>query len=281
MSAHRPATENHEPWDLSTIGLPGLSIRVRIARNLSSFNLPGNMNRTERVRLEQSIVRSLQVLIDHPDHGGRVYSLTPDFGADGPNPNLISRSEHQALVDAHIMFKEPDPYQARAGIADDWPYGRACYISRDNSVAVWIGEEDHLRIICMRHGTRLADAFDQLRRVVDLVEAAPGMAFARDERYGYITSCPSNLGTGMRASVHVTLAQLNRNADEMKAICDHAGLSICGIAGDRTPVDVDGTLDVSPARRLFIQEREIVNELFQGLRELVHVAPHEKTGPAK
>jgi hypothetical protein len=62
--------------------------------------------------------------------------------------------EYQGLVKAHIMFKDmaDDPYLASAGIASDWPHGRGCYISADKQFIVWVGEEDHLRIMCMKTG---------------------------------------------------------------------------------------------------------------------------------
>jgi creatine kinase len=65
---------------------------------------------------------------------------------------------------AHIMFKDmaADPYLASAGIAGDWPHGRGCYISGDEQFLVWVGEEDHLRVMCMKTGTLLNEVFDRL-----------------------------------------------------------------------------------------------------------------------
>lgn len=282
---HAPAGQPHlSDWgprdagtqfDLATLGLPPVSMRIRVARNLTTFNFPGSMDRAERIGFEQVMGRSMQTLIDRSDFGGRIYSLTPDF--DGrPNPNLIGRREYQALVDAHVMFKDmaADRYLRSAGIADDWPHGRACYVSSDREVIVWIGEEDHLRIICMKTGTRLREVYDRLRTVVETIETLPGITFARDENFGYITSCPSNLGTGMRASIHLRLPHL-LNAD-VKAMCARAGLSVCGLAGDHAPIGADGTLDLSPTRRLCVRERDIVQKLFEGIDQLTASAPSER-----
>jgi len=279
---HAPAGEQHvSDWgprrddhdgalDLAALGLAPVSMRVRVARNLASFNLPGSMDRAERVRFERTMVRALDALIAHPAFGGRIYSLTPHFGADGPNPNLISRREYQQLVDARIMFKDmdADPYLKSAGLAADWPYGRACYVSGDQAVIVWLGEEDHLRIICMQAGTRLNDVYDRLRDVVETIEALPGIAFAQDESFGYITSCPSNLGTGMRASIHVRMPHVTNSGVDVKAVCARVGLSVCGIAGDHSPIGADGTLDLSPTRRLCVRESDIIRMLFDGISRL-------------
>jgi hypothetical protein len=64
-------------------------------------------------------------------------------------------TSNQALVDAHIMFKDMsvDTYLTAAGIASDWPHGRGVYVSSDKGFIIWVGEEDHLRIMCMQKGT--------------------------------------------------------------------------------------------------------------------------------
>lgn len=68
-------------------------------------------------------------------YGGQVFSLTPDFGEHGSNPNLITQEEYQKLIDAHVMFKDmdADPYLKSAGISSDWPYGRGCWQSGESS----------------------------------------------------------------------------------------------------------------------------------------------------
>lgn len=262
--------DDRRALDLATLGLPPVSMRIRVARNLQGFNLPGSMDRDERIQLERSMVRALETLIADPEYGGRVYSLTPHFGAGEPNPNLINRREYQQLVDAHIMFKDmdADPYLKSAGLAADWPYGRACYVSSNQEVIVWLGEEDHLRIICMKTGTRLHEVYNRLRDVVDAIEAMPGISFQGDETFGYVTSCPSNLGTGMRASVHVRMPHLTLSGVDVKAACASVGLSVCGLDGERTPIGADGTLDLSPTRRLCVRECDVIRLLFEGIGRL-------------
>lgn len=70
------------------------------------------------------------------------------------------------------MFKDmsADSYLATAGIAADWPHGRGCYISEDKGFMIWVGEEDHLRIMCMKKGEILNEVFDRLKKAVDVVE---------------------------------------------------------------------------------------------------------------
>ncbi len=260
--------------DLAALGLPVASTRVRAARNLEGFALPGSMDRGERIGLERAMTRALGVLIGDAAYGGRVYSLTPEFGPGEANPNLIGAGQYQALIDAHIMFRamDQDPYMTSAGLAGDWPYGRACYVCADRSVIVWIGEEDHLRIISLRTGARLLEAYERLREVLALIEAAAGVRFVHDDAYGYVTSCPSNLGTGLRASVRVAMPSLTGPGVDTKAICRGFGLAACGVAGDHAPIGRDGRIDLSPIRRLFVGDHEVLAGLMRGLGGLADLA---------
>ena len=151
-------------------------------RNLASFPLPGAMDREQRCEMENKVLEAFGVLIGMEDYGGRYVSLTPD------HPNFIDSAEYEELVSRHIMFKDmsSDKYLQSAGIASDWPYGRGCYISEDGAsqnippllqrlfrnltgirvtegFLIWVGEEDHLRIMAMRKGKTLNKVFDRLR----------------------------------------------------------------------------------------------------------------------
>jgi creatine kinase len=258
--------------DVTKLGLPELSMRVRVGRNLASFNLPGSMDQAERIRFEKTMLKAFEKLVNDPEYGGNIYSLSPDHG-DGPNPNLISDKKYNELVKAHVMFKDmdADPYLKSAGIASDWPYGRGCWQSKDKQCIIWFGEEDQLRIMCMKKGSRLDEVFNRLKKMLDTVESIDGINFAKSDKYGYITSCPSNLGTGMRASVHVKVPNLTSDGTDRKAkeICGPLGLSVRGTGGEHTPIGADGTIDVSPRARLFIKEKEIIGALYKGIENLM------------
>lgn len=261
-------------FDVQRLGLDELSMRVRVGRNLVGFNLPGNMTMAERIEFELRMLPVFDQLTEK--YGGRVYSLTPDFGEKGVNPNLITNEEYKELVDAHVMFKDmsADPFLNSAGISNDWPYGRGCWQSKDKMRVIWFGEEDQLRIMCMKVGSNLLEVFLNLQDMLESVSTSlEGIHFARDDHYGYITSCPSNLGTGMRASVHVKVPHLTSDGTDQKAkdLCKPLGLSVRGIGGEHTPIGKDGTIDISPSARLFIKESEIVEKLFEGIQQLMEI----------
>merc|ERR1719373_669844 len=247
-------------------------MRVRVGRNLESFNLPGAMNRTERIKFEKTMLQAFQKLIANEEYGGAVYSLTPDFGGEEKNPNLITSEKYEELVKAHVMFKnmDDDKYLKSAGISSDWPYGRGCWQSSDKQCIIWFGEEDQLRIMCMKKGTKLNEVFDRLKVLLDAVESLDGIEFARSDKYGYVTSCPSNMGTGMRASVHVQLPNLTKDGTDTKAkeVCKPFGLGVRGLGGEHTPIGADGTVDISPKARFCISEAEIAIALYKGVEKV-------------
>ena len=259
--------------DVSKLGLDELSMRVRVGRNLASFNLPGKMDKAERIRFEQTMLAAFEKLKAMPEYGGNVYSLSPDHGEGVENPNLISDEKYQELVDAHVMFKDmdADPYLKSAGISSDWPYGRGCWQSDDKQCIIWFGEEDQLRIMCMKKGTRLDEVFSRLKGMLDTVESIEGIAFAKNDKYGYVTSCPSNLGTGMRASVHIKVPNLTSDGTDKRAkeVARPLGLSVRGTGGEHTPIGADGTIDITPSARLFIEERQIIEALYKGIELLM------------
>ena len=252
--------------DIAALGLPELSMRVRVGRNLKAFPLPGAMSQEDRCNMENFMLKAFETLIENADYGGKYCSFTPD------HPNFVDEAEYQALVDAHIAFKDmsADSYLLSAGIAADWPHGRGVYISEDKGFIIWVGEEDHLRIMCMEKGTVLNKVFDRLKGALDVVNGIEGLEFAVSPDYGVVTSCPTNLGTGMRASLHIQLPNLTSDGTDAaaKAIAKPLGLSVRGLGGEHTPIGADGTVDISPSARFCIKEAEIITALYKGIEQL-------------
>jgi hypothetical protein len=171
--------------DISKLGLPELSMRVRTGRNLKEFPLPGAMSQEQRCELENRMLKAFEVLFADPNYGGKYCSFTPG------HPNFVDAAEYQALVDAHIAFKDmsADEYLLSAGIAEHWPHGRGVYVSEDRGFIIWVGEEDHLRIMCMEKGTVLNKVFDRLKGAIDVVNGIESIGgFAMSEDYGVVRS---------------------------------------------------------------------------------------------
>jgi creatine kinase len=274
--------------DLSAMGVAeDLSMRVRVARNLAAFPLPGAMTKADRVTFEKTMLGAFAKLVADPAFGGKVSSLTPhaawkEVTGEAENPNFIDDAQYKKMVDDHVLFKDMsnDSFLNAAGISGDWPCGRGCYQSADGGFIVWFGEEDHLRIIAMAHSKVLNTVFDRLHQALQVVESIEGIKFATSSKYGFVTSCPTNIGTGMRASVHLKLPKLTADGTDKqaKAAANVHNLSVRGMGGEHTPIGADGTVDISPRARLFVTEAQIVQNLYNGIKAVLAA---EAAAPAK
>ena len=266
--------------DIRKLGITEpLSMRVRTGRNLQSFPLPASMNREQRLGMEKTMyTKVFSCLFIDSNYGGKYYTMSEksEWTADTDKVEFLNEKTYQELVDAHIMFKSmvDDSFLYTAGISRDWPAGRGVYVSSDRKIIVWVGEEDHLRIMSMKKGFLLDEVFTPLKTIVDLIEKYIPGGVAKSDKYGVVTSCPTNIGTGMRASVHIKLpfltgAKSGSPSDaEAKKIAREFGLSVRGLGGEHTALGADGTVDISPSARFMISENQIVGNLYKGIKKM-------------
>merc|ERR1711920_1052416 len=159
-----------------------------------------------------------------------------------------------------------------AGMERDWPEGRGIFHNKDKTFLTWVNEEDQLRIISMQKGGDVRAVFDRLARgikaVGDSVKAESGKDFMLDAKYGYIHSCPTNLGTGMRASVHVDLPGYTKEGlAVLKQRCEELAVQprgTMGESGGQTGI----TYDISNKHRLGYSEVELVQTMIDGVNTL-------------
>ncbi len=230
-----------------------LSTRIRVARNLHCFPFGPAIAKRERLIVECMIADTLRQLTG--ELAGRYYPLSG-----------MESATRQRLIDDHFLFKEGDRFLESAGLNRDWPEGRGIYHNDDKSFLVWVNEEDQLRIISMEPGGDIARVFTRL--ALAITELEKRLTFAYSERLGYLTSCPTNLGTAMRASVHIRLPKLSEDPERFHRICDRHHLQIRGIHGEHS--DSEGSIwDISNRRRLGVTEVEAVTGMAQGVTELI------------
>merc|ERR1712236_192854 len=192
--------------------VPVHSCRIRVGRSIQGFGLSPGITKQQRVDVEALMSNAFANLTG--DLAGKYYPLT---GMD--------EAVRQQLVDDHFLFMSGDRNLQVAGMERDWPEGRGIFHNEAKTFLLWVNEEDQTRIISMEKGGDVKGVFGRLARgikaVGDSVKAESGKDFALDERYGYIHSCPTNLGTGMRASVHVDLPGWTKEGlDKLKARCE-------------------------------------------------------------
>jgi creatine kinase len=172
------------------------------------------------------------------------------------------------------MFKDmdADKYLKVAGISGDWPHGRGAYICDDGRISIWCNEEDHLRITCLCQTTLLNEPFQLLERAVTSLGGIEGVNFKRSDKFGFVTSCPSNLGTGMRASVMLCLPNLTTNTvggeEKANAIAKGFGMQVRGSGGEHTPVK-GNMVDCSPRARYGVSEAQILGRLSDGVKAIL------------
>merc|ERR1711912_58336 len=187
-------------------------------------------------------------------------------------------------------FQEPDSTLLLAsGMGRHWPDGRGVFENEGKNLFVWVGEEDHLRIVSMQgsrdgptpEGKLIKEVTARFIRACDEVQKvlkAEGSDFMHSDHLGWVLTCPSNLGTGLRAGTMVMLPKLSARED-FKAICKSLGLQARGTAGVDS-ASTGGTWDVSNADRIGKGEVDLVNILIEGAAVLVQWESMYDTGRA-
>ena len=130
----------------------------------------------------------------------------------------------QWLVERHLISKQ------HAKAAGDLP--RAVAVGADETFSIMVNEEDHLRIQVLRSGMQLAEAFEQIDRIDDALEQKLDYAFS--EQFGYLTACPTNVGTGMRVSVmlHLPALRLTGEIEKVRRAARDMQLAVRGMFGE-------------------------------------------------
>lgn len=185
--------------------------RVRLARNLKKYPFPCRLNLAGKNKVAQEIVNALE-------------NCNSPIAKEFETVEIKNLSEEQrvALVENHLASPE---FISETG-------GRVLLISKDRSISIMINEEDHIRLQVIKKGLDLDSAYDIADKLDTLLDEV--LDFAFDEKLGYLTQCPTNLGTGMRASVMLHLPALQeskavgRIADNLQKL----GLTIRGTYGE-------------------------------------------------
>ena len=178
----------------------------------------------------------------------------------------MSKEVQDDLIKDHFLFKEGDRFLDAVGLNRNWPEGRGIYHNNNKTFLVWVNEEDQLRIISMQQGGDIKEVFTRLVSAIKSIETK--VPFSYSHHLGFITSCPTNLGTAMRASVHIALPKLAEDMDLFKAITDKYHLQIRGIHGEHSESE-GGVYDISNRRRLGITEVEAVQDMYDGVVALI------------
>jgi creatine kinase/arginine kinase len=229
------------------------STRIRVGRNLDAYPLGPGVTAEQRNEIEKKVSTALQSL--EGDLKGTYYPL-----------NGMDAATQKQLIEDHFLFKEGDRFLETCGLNREWPEGRGIYHNDAKTFLVWINEEDQLRIISMQQGADIGEVFSRLSRAATEIEKVA--EFSHSETLGYITSCPTNLGTALRASVHIHLPLLGKQKAAFQAIADKFNVQIRGAHGEHTETD-DHIYDISNKRRLGLSEVDLVQDMYNGVKAMI------------
>lgn len=260
--------ERKHPTDLDASKLEGdeldskyvLSSRVRTGRSIKGIALPPFCTRAERKKVETLVVEACNSF--EGELAGKYYSL-----------ETMTDKDQEQLIEDHFLFDKPvSPLLTCAGMARDWPQARGIFHNDDKNFLVWVNEEDHTRVISMEKGGNMKKVFERfcsgLKAFEDSIKKE-NYSFMWNEHLGYILTCPSNLGTGLRAGVHVSLPKL-ANDKRFAGILKALRLQKRGTGGVDTEAK-GGVFDISNLDRLGTSEVEQVQSVMDGVRKLVEI----------
>jgi len=232
-----------------------VSTRIRVARNFDNMPLGPALTKNQREEVEDLSHKALSAL------DGKLKGIY--YPIDG-----MSETIKKDLISDHFLFKAGDRFLESAGLNRDWPSGRGIFHNVEKTFLVWVNEEDQLRIISMQQGGDIKEVFSRLTKAISKIEE--NIKFSYNEHLGYITSCPTNLGTAMRASVHIKLPKLAQDMKNFEEITDKYYLQIRGIHGEHSQSE-GGIYDISNKRRLGVTEVQCVQDMYDGVVELIRV----------
>jgi protein arginine kinase len=222
-----------------------ISSRVRLARNLAKMPFPGWAKKSERIRILEEIKPEVEVLPE----------MSNSFSQQ---LNELSATEKQVLVERHLISRE----HAAKGM------GSAVVINSTQTLSIMVNEEDHLRMQAITGGFDLPQTFQLIDRIDTMLESQ--LDFAFDEELGYLTACPTNVGTGMRASVMVHLPGLvlSEQINQVVNSVNKIGLAVRGLYGEGTEA-MGNLFQVSNQTTLGEKEDQIIERLNKVIETLI------------
>ncbi|XP_045197746.1 arginine kinase-like isoform X2 [Mercenaria mercenaria] len=239
--------------DLDPTGYFVKSTRVRVARSHKGMPFPPAAKKEDFEKMEKLACEGLSTLTG--ELAGTYYPLR---GMD--------KATQDKMIEDHFLFRADDAVLGDAGGYNCWDTGRGIFHNKEKTFLTWLNEEDHFRFISMQMGGNLGQVYKRLATAIKHIETK--MEFAKADGLGYLTFCPTNLGTTMRASVHVRVPMLSKDPQVLKDICAKYNLQPRGVHGEHSE-SKGGVYDISNKRRLGLTEWDAVNEMKNGVLEII------------
>ncbi|MFK7697394.1 protein arginine kinase [Paenibacillus sp. HJGM_3] len=233
-----------------------ISSRIRLARNLNTHPFPMLATNSQS---EEVLERIEQIMANEELGTISEFQFIP--------LDQLSELEKKVLVEKHLISPN---------LANEARHG-AVILSQNESVSIMINEEDHLRIQCLCPGFQIREAWDLANQIDDVFESQLDYAF--DEHRGYLTSCPTNVGTGIRASVmmHLPALVLTQQMNRILSAINQVGLAVRGLYGEGSEA-TGNVFQISNQITLGQSEQEIIDSLYSVVRQIIE---HERAARQK
>jgi protein arginine kinase len=224
-----------------------LSSRIRLARNFEAYNFPSLFSQEEA----RMVITNMEAIINKL--GFQKFRQMELLKIDEMQP-----LQKRVLVEKHLISPS---------LADESPYG-AVLLTENEEVSIMINEEDHIRIQCLFPGLQLSVALDTANEIDDWLES--NIQYAFDEKLGYLTSCPTNVGTGLRASVmmHLPGLILTQQINRIIPAINQLGLVVRGIYGEGSEA-LGNIFQISNQITLGKSEEDIGRDLLGVVSQLI------------
>ncbi|MEC2326282.1 protein arginine kinase [Lederbergia lenta] len=224
-----------------------LSSRIRLARNLRNYKFPTLFSNDDAREIIGNIQGYLQQGV-FKEYGPMELLLVDD----------LKSLQKRVLVEKHLISPHLTEHESHGAVI----------LSDNEDISIMINEEDHIRIQCLYPGLQIKEALEKANAIDDMLEAKVDFAF--DEDLGYLTSCPTNVGTGLRASVmlHLPALILTRQMNRIIPAINQLGLVVRGIYGEGSEA-LGNIFQISNQITLGKSEADIVGDLTSVVQQII------------
>lgn len=224
-----------------------LTSRIRLARNIDGVPFPQKLNQEDANKVIKDVADSILNSNSAIAHEFRLIKLKE-----------LKPLERLSMVEKHLISMD---------IVNEYQRG-AVLLNREENVSIMINEEDHIRLQVIYPGFKVKDAYDFANKLDDLIEEK--VQYAYDGKLGYLTSCPTNVGTGIRASVmlHLPALTLTKNINNVFNTVVQVGMTMRGIYGEGSNA-MGNIYQISNQVTLGLTEEEIINNLIAVTKKII------------
>merc|ERR1712085_148656 len=242
-----------------------LTTRCRTGRSVRGLPLPPSCTFEQRRETERVIANGLKKL--DGELKGQYFALCGSKSMDC----AMDAEKEEKLRSNGNLFQEPDStLLLSSGCGRHWPDARGIFHNEAENFFVWVNEEDQMRIVSMEKGDNIHAIFTRFANATKAVQESlesDGYGIMHNDHLGFILTCPSNLGTGLRAGAMVKLPLFSARPD-FKETLKKMGLQARGTAGVDS-ASTGGTWDISNSDRLGKSEVQLCNLFIEGLAQVI------------